>query len=40
MELRDEFAREVMKEIEWTADPEYLKVCAKACYTIAYMIDK
>lgn len=35
MELRDEFAREVMKEMNWTSDPERLKDCAEACYAIA-----
>lgn len=35
MELRDEFAREVMKEMNWTSDPEQMKVCAETCYAIA-----
>lgn len=36
MELRDEFAREAMKEMNWTSDPEHMK----GCYAIAYRIDK
>lgn len=36
MELRDEFAREAMKEMNWTSTvPTNLKVCAEACYAIA-----
>lgn len=35
MELRDEFAREAMKEMNWTSDPEHMKGCAETCYAIA-----
>lgn len=35
MELRDEFAREAMKEMNWTSDPEHMNGCAETCYAIA-----